>query len=419
MKKHILIILTILAMVSLFFFSCTEETEQSLYDPNYKTNRSNPIITGVEPATGTFSGIGEVEIKGQNFSDIPEIVQVYFDGEPGTLMSLSDTLARVIVPKVSGDSVKIHLRVEGAMLFGEYSHYKIEVAERAYGGITDVSDAYGIACDNNENLFVSLGELRIVKITPEETMEDYVTNNQGVTSFFKSMKIGPAGKLYAARTKFFYEVPAVGDTINKITGRLSQAINDFDFDQNQNIFYAAKNGIHFLKSDLTDEQAADYTDYTFSALRVYNNFVYVAGKYTGTDTTQVQKGIWRNEIISGSGQLGANELVFDWETYYPGVQIGIPDILAITFADDGDLYVGSDSTTISNAITILHPDGNGDYLVENAEPLFDVLLIPPANNFCWGSDQFLYVNRRSNNPKEKRIIRVTMGKNSAPYYGRQ
>lgn len=419
MRKCFKVLFLLSSIFLLFFLACEEDVQKSLYDPDFVASRPSPIVTSVDPAEGTFSGIGEIMIKGSNFTDMPELVEVFFDGEPGTVMSVLDTLINVMVPRVSGDSILIQVRVDDARYFGEFYPYKIEVAEREYGGITDVSDAYGIAADLNENLYVSLGEKRIVKILPDETMEDYVSEAQGITSFFPSMKMGPNGVLFAARTRFIYNVPAGGDTIHRITGRLSSAPNDFDFDENDNLFFAAKNAVYRLNPDCTDVQVADYSDINLKSIRVYNGYVYVAGNYTGFDTTLVQRGIWRNQILSAAGDLDTNELVFDWHSYYPGISKGIPNILSITFAEDGDLYVGADSTTISDAITVIHPDGNDHYLPDNAEPLFDVLLLPPSNNMCWGSDQYLYVNRRSGDNELKRVVRVTMGKYSAPYYGRQ
>jgi len=60
-----------------------------------------------------------------------------------------------------------------------------------------------------------------------------------------------------------------------------------------------------------------------------------------------------------------------------------------------------------------------NYLPENVEPLYASVLMPPATVMAWGTGQYMYVNRRSINNTLKRVIRVTMGKNSAPYYGRQ
>jgi hypothetical protein len=399
-------------------FGCTEDPEPSLYNPNYRSPRPNPQITGVEPVDGTFAGIGEVTITGQNFSSNPAEVVVFFDGVPGNIISTSETEILVIAPPVSGDSVIIHVRIDRAMLFAMYAPYKLEIAAGDYGGLTDISDVYGIACDQGENLYVSQGDRKIVKITPQEDKIDYLTPDDGVDGFYKALKIGPGGTLFAIRTRFIYHAPAGQDTLIRIK-RLAAAPTDIDFGPNGNIYYSANRGLYVFRPDESDEEIVDYPNINLVSVRVFNDYVYVAGKYTGFDTSQVQSGIWRNKILSADPQLDTTELVFDWNSYYEEQQAVAPNIMAITFAEDGDLYIGCDSTAFSDAIMTLHPDGNGFYLPQNVEPLFEPILTPPTNLFCWGTGQYLYVNRRSNNPNEKRVIRLTMGKNSAPYYGRQ
>ncbi len=397
--------------------NCAEEPTKSLYDPNYKPDKPNPEISTVEPEGGTYAGIGEVTISGQNFSSDPGAVHVYFDGVKAELVSTSETQIEVIVPVVAGDSVTIKVRIDGALLFAEYSPYKLEVAVREYGGINYISDAYGVACDLDENLYLSLGEFKIIKVTPSEEQEDYVTQDQGVDGFYGAMKMGPQGELYAVRTRFFYRAPAGGDTIIRVSGRLSKRPTDFDFDQHGNIFYAATEGIYLLRPDFTDTLIVEYTDISLTTLRVYNNYVYVGGLYIGSGTPDTRVGIWRNAIINENGQLGTTEKVFDLGEYYNQAP-GVPNIATITFAEDGELYIGVDSTDISESITVVEPTGDS-YLPENARSLYDVLLIPPASVFCWGTDQYLYMNRRSASDAQKVLLRLTMGKNSAPYFGRQ
>ena len=395
--------------------NCAEEPTKSLYDPNYQPSQSNPVITTVEPAEGTYSGIGEVTINGTNFSSDESAVHVYFDGVKASLLSTSETMIKVIAPIVAGDSVTIKVRIDGALLFAEYFPYKLEVAVREYGGINYVSDAYGVACDWDENLYVSLGEGKIIKITPDEEQEDYVTDAGG---FYSAMKMGPGGKLYGMRTRFLYEVPAGGGTIDRATGRLLKSPKDFDFDPYDNIFYAATDGVYLIRQDFTDTLAMEYTDINLSTIRIYNDYIYVGGVFTGAGTPDIRIGVWRNKILSSDGQLGATENVFNMEEYY-NTTAGVPEIRTLTFAEDGDLYIGVDSTSISEAITVVHPTAGWEYLPENAGALYEVLIIPPATVFCWGTDQYLYVNRRSNSDPEKVLLRLTMGKNTAPYYGRQ
>ncbi|UCF63769.1 MAG: IPT/TIG domain-containing protein [bacterium] len=414
MKKHQIFSILSIFVTLTFLVQCAEEPQKSLWelDPNYEV-KQNPVVTAVEPQSA-YAGITQVTIHGDNFdpSDNFSHTRVYFGGEKAQLLSITgDSIITCITPVVLGDSLLIKVQVDGALLFGVSEPYKVESAQQEYGGITGAYDAYGMAVDLNENLFLSLGDGRVIYVTPEEEIKEFDT----LKVFFRTMKMGPNNTLHGGRTIYIYRMTETGyDSL-----RLSRPLNDFDFDENLNIFYSTRFALYTVNQAGSDRLVADYPSYVVSSLRVYNGYVYVSATYTGTDTTLVQRGIWRNEILNATGDLGSNELVFDWRRYFPAGAAGIPSILSMTFGEDGDLYIGSDSTQISNAITVIHPDGEGNYLPENVEPLYASVLMPPATVMSWGTGQYMYVNRRSINNTLKRVIRVTMGKNSAPYYGRQ
>ena len=112
-------------------------------------------------------------------------------------------------------------------------------------------------------------------------------------------------------------------------------------------------------------------------------------------------GIWRNEIIS-EDSLGTNELFLNWDEY------ACNTITAITFSADGDMYIGTD---MGDAITVLQ---NG-----NLRPFYKEILYPPTKAFCWGNGKYLYVIRLASDVATRRVIRINMFKDGAPYYGRQ
>jgi hypothetical protein len=418
MKKHIVLPIIITIVLSLFLLQCAEEPQKSLWElePNYEV-KPDPTISNVEPEYA-YAAISEVTIHGTNFDPTDNYIhtRVYFGSKKAQTLSMTSEEIKCIAPNIEGDSLIIKVQVDGAMLFGESEPYKVVAAWKEYGGITGAFNAYGIAIDLNENLYVSLEEGKILKVTPAEEQIDYATADQGVDGFYRTMKMGPGSVLYAARTIFLYQFPA---GVMGTRARMSKTINDFDFDENLNIFYSSQYAIYLVRQDMTDTLIANYPQTILSTIRVYDGYVYVGGYYTGTDPSAVKKGIWRNQILDVSGNLGTSELVFDWNSYFPSGAVGVPNILSITFAADGDLYVGADSTIISNAVTVIHRDGDGNYLPENTEPLYPAVLIPPSTNMIWGNDQYLYVNRRTTNNAHKRIIRLTTGKNSAPYYGRR
>lgn len=394
--------------ILILILGCENEYPPSIYDKESEGNPS-PEITSVEPAEGAFAGIDDITITGKSFSSSMDEIFVYFNGTVATILSASTTQLLVRAPIIEGDSLTIKVAVLGAYLFAEWSPYRIQYAAIEYGGVNDLTDAYGIACDILENIYVSSGLNTIIKISPDEESTDFASTPDG---FFVALKMGPGGYLYGARTRYIYRVSPDGSIVEKFGQKLGQKVNDFDFDENGNIFTASKSKIYCMTPDGTNIAAADYPDINLKSARVFNGYVYVAGEYLGFDITVVQKGIWRNEITSSAGDLGDSELVFDWGEYWGA---NSPSILAITFSEDGDMYIGAEA---GDAITIVHPNPDGNYLNGDAEPLFPAVLMPPSTVFSWGNGQYLYVNRKSPEDPKKRLIRITMGKKAAPYYGR-
>ncbi len=408
-------------LFTMFLAGCNEEPQESLWSmkPRYEV-LPDPTITSVVPEKGAYAGIDEVTIVGTNFLTEVSKVKVYFDNVPAQVVNSTQTEIKVIAPVIAGDSIIIKVQIDGALQYAAYQPgYKVEFAEGEFGGITGQSNAYGIAIDLDENLYVSLGEGKIVKIDQDGNQEDYVTTEQGVDGFYSSMKIGPNGDLFASRTKYIYKAPAGGGSMYKFTvTKLKQAINDIDFGPYGDIYVAAKKGIYFVQlADSSGSLAMAYDNFILNAIRVYDGYVYVAGSYSSFSSTPVKEGIWRNQILGPGGQLGATELVIDWEHSFDSPTY--PKILAITFAEDGYMYVGADSTDNADAITVIPANGNNSYSIGDAYPLYQAVLMPPSAKFCWGNDQYLYVNRKSLDNDLARIIKITMGKMTAPYYGRK
>lgn len=163
MRNTIIVGLTILTLCILA--SCEREYP-SIWNPDQEF-RPNPIITSVEPPEGTFAVIGTVTVTGENFSPVKDENCIYFDGERGTILTANDTLLTANPPNIAGDSIRIKLRVKGALLYAEYYPYKLMYAAEEYGGFDDYDDCYGLACDTNENLYVSVRSRKVIMVTPD------------------------------------------------------------------------------------------------------------------------------------------------------------------------------------------------------------------------------------------------------------
>ncbi|MBL7074836.1 IPT/TIG domain-containing protein [candidate division KSB1 bacterium] len=399
--KKVIVVIVMLSLAIFFVAGCEPDYPDSVWDPDYQ-GKPDPIITGVEPDSA-LAGIDTVRIIGENFS--PEVGEnhVSFDGNKATTLSATDTVVTVLTPNVVGDSLRIQLRVDDAILFDYYYPYKLEPAVIEYGGFGDFDYVSGLACDLSENIYVLSQTEDVIKVTPEG---EQIVHGTNIFITTPGMKIGLGGYLYILRgnKKVYRILPEGGSESSWVT--LSGKVSDIDFDSN-GILYAAGKGdsIYSIKSDGSFFGAAAYIDYNIISVRVYEPYVYVAGKYEGTDTTE---GIWRNRIISSEGELDDNELVFDWGNY---VGEDGPSILSITFSETGELYIGQDK---EDAITIY------SLATETTRILYPGILYPPATYMCWGNGDYLYVNRHDEEVVSKRrIMRINMKLKGAPYFGRQ
>ena len=213
------------------------------------------------------------------------------------------------------------------------------------------------------------------------------------------------------RNAAMYNRPGGGNQ-SSVFASLSGRAYDFDFNR-EGSMYAAGNGdnLFLVQTNGNFESVAAYPATFVRGVRVFGSYVYVAGREMST-----RDAVWRNRI-NAVNSLGPNELVFDVTA-----QIGNSEIQALTFAEDGDMYLSI--TNNNDPIWVVHPDGS-------YEPLYPGV-IKPANasnievrDMAWGNDVFLYINRFHQVVEGgeittfQQIIKVNMQKNSAPYWGRE
>lgn len=378
--------------------SCQQEKPESLYNPNYLYN-PNPVITAMEPADSALAGIVTIKIIGENFSPITENNFVHFGKTKAVVWGASANELVVQSPNIIADSTAVRVSVLGAISFSNSMPYRLVRGVGEFGGFGDYDEPYMVECDKDENIYVALGSRKIVKITPAEVRTDYATTT---FSLFTGLAFGPDGRLYVARnTRYLYRVPAGGGSAAQWV-RVKDAVYALDFAPGGFIFVGGKGDSLYqvtIQGDGTSAGIMPYPDTYIKAIRVFNGYVYVGGKINATN----QQAIWRNQILS-ENELGPTEVYFDWSTKISTTF----EILAITFAADGDMYVGTDAP---EAVIVIHPDGT-------FAPLYPGVLEPTSYSLSWGNKQFLYVARRSSDAKKRRVIKINMLKEGAPYYGR-
>lgn len=390
--------------IILILSGCSYDEPPLVYDPNPQMTPT-PVITRVEPQGAAFAGLTEITLVGDNFSPVMEQNVVYFNNEKGQIKSATKTEIKVVPPNLIDDNVTIKVVVSGALAIAQFSPYNLKEISSEYGGFNDLDEVFSLAMDADENLYVQLRQDRLViKITPDGQELPFST-----LSFPKAsdMSIGPGGYLYLIQSNSTNLVrigPGGGNAepFATLPGRCSF----FDFDANRNILIAGRNtGIYAVSTGGAITTTGQFTTFDIKAVRVFNGFAYVAAAYTGTSPSIPKNGVWRSQILSAIGELGAPELVFDWAQ---AGEFATSTLNTITFSQDGELYAGS---TYKDPILIVRPD-------QSFEALYKSILKPSTLQMVWGNGNYLYVNR-GGTPEMRRVIRIDMGKPGAPYYGRE
>jgi len=402
-------VLMTLSMLAMVIVGCEEDPE-SIYDPDI-TGNATPVVTTVAPdsnysANNTiFSGIGVVQITGENFSTVPAYNNVYFGGEPGFVMNSTETTLRVRVPNIEGDSLIVQVAVRGAFDFGQYALPVVFTpAVSEIGGFDDLDQLYSLACDETETLWITafgVPRIQVIAVQPDSLKENIF---QSLTVSSTSLTYGGQNRLVMTGGALLYAMGRESHSIDAsvmfpIAG--SDVTLDMDFVDSTLAFMAIKktpNYGYILSVDLDGanlDTAAAYDTLGIAAVRVFNEELYVAGSYQ-VDAVNLASAVWKN-AISGS-TLGQRELVVDLGDYpeYAGVQI-----TSMTFSDDGKLYLGLNSV---DAIVVYD---NGILT-----PFYAPVLSPPTKDLTWGNGDFLY------QLKTTRLVKIDMVKDGAPYGGR-
>ena len=380
------------ALLSMLLMAgCNEEPPASLYSDTY-TSRPQPVVTTVNPASVALAGVTTITITGTNFSAVAAENQVYFDATPATILTASTTQLTVRAPNLVKDTVQLRVSVYKSDKYSDAKQYKLLAAVMDFGGLAKTDEPYAVTADAAGNIYVSISASGVKKITPAGVKTDYATHAAGVTKW-SAMKIGPGGVLYSARIlRVIYTTPAGGGApAIWVTGSAIGNIYDLDFDAEGNCWAGGNNAsVYRVKQDKSIK-AFPFTCNARS-MRVYNGYLYVGGK---VDTTE---GVWRAQIINADS-LGTFEQYYNFSASYSGYVVN-----AVTFAADGDMYIGTDAAA---AVVVVHPN-------KSAEPLYPGLFSPTTLLFTWGKNDDMYLVRSVNTPQ---LIKSTMLKNGAPYYG--
>ena len=403
MKKILISFIVILSFSFIWFMACENDVPSSIYDPD-DLGEATPAISSITPADSTTTGIGNIVISGSNFSPVAEENLVFFNKTRAKVVSSTENEIIVESPIVVGDSVAVKVSVRDSYHFSNDYLYSLFEAVYEFGGFDDYTDPYALAVDNDENLYVSIAGKKIEKVSPDGTRETYANV---LVDKCSGMVMGPNGDIYYANIlQYIFLLPAGGGQ-DGIFVRTPGGVQDLDFDANGNIFCGG-NGkeIYWVNvAEKTSTTVKEYPSINIKSIRVFNGYVYVVGDYVGTEQDQVKFAVYRNQILDAEGTLGETEMVFAFSNEFPTAIL-----YSVNFDIDGIMYLGTSMPDKA----ILKVQQDGSYSV-----LYPRVMDAETYEMCWGNGNHMYITRRNKDVSIRRVLKLNMFKQGAPYYGRQ
>ena len=379
--------------------SCNQDAAPSLYVE--ENPGATPVITSIAPDKEALAGVTEITINGSNFSSVKDYNFVYFGTAKATVLQASSTQLVVKAPAKIANNLDIKIAVQGVENFSNIVKYNLlEAVGIYYAFAKNVDIPMTVATDKNENVYVYLNNKGIKKITPDGAISDYAP--KGAESFFFDMKFGPNNILYGTRNlRAIFQVEAGKTSATYVVLKTGVSIVAIDLDKDYNMWAAGSGGLLYRIKNSTKDTLSKRIDYSASAVRVYNGYLYVAGK------NATEEAIYKYKINSDAS-LGNQEKYFDIGVKYG---LGKVNVGSLAFSVDGELILGTDQT---DALILVNAAGS-------ASTLYPGLLAPTARSIAWSTKKNLFYVRDflETTGQVNSLIRVDMQKLSAPYYGIQ
>lgn len=397
-KQKQIFYLAMVIILAALVASCNQDAAPSLYEPEPKGN--TPVISSFLPAVEGLAGVTDITITGSNFSSVKEENFVFFGTMQATVLQASATSLVVKAPTLIQNALDVKIAVKGVENFSNIVKYNLlEGVGVYYAFVKGIEDPMTVEVDKSENVFVYLKDQGIKKISSTGVLSSFAP--RGAESFFFDMKVGPNNIIYGTRNlRAIFQVSEGVASSTYVVFPTGISIITLDFDASKNIWAAGGGGSLFSVTP-NKEITAFAIDYTISALRVFNGYLYVAGKKDN------EEAIYRYKINSNTS-LGSIEKYFDIGAKYGlnKVQIG-----AMTFSVDGELILGTNQT---DSFILVNSSGTGS-------TFYPGVISPIAKSIAWGTKKNLFYIREYTDAGAilHTVVRVDMQKLSAPYYGRQ
>ncbi|MBN2103791.1 IPT/TIG domain-containing protein [bacterium] len=281
-------------------------------------------------------------------------------------------------------------------------------------------DVRALAMDSAGNLYAWAGET-VFQLSPNGEKTSYGRAAWAYHSWF-DMKMGPGGYLYVSQSYLNWIdlgriPPGGGDGAGFI--RFQDQIYSMDFDSRGNLYIPSSSGLMVYNPGSGLQETGRFTDYSVTCVRIYNGYVYIAGSYRGMSVDAPTSGIWRSEILSDTGDLSEEELVFYWDQ---AGDFARSNFISLTFSEKGDMFIG---TNHKDPVLVVPRKGDrypNDDIYALGEGLWpaveDTTVSPPLHKIMWGNGETLYVLRSRSHTINQRLFKVKFGMRGAPYYGR-
>ncbi len=368
---------------------CDSGPAPSLYDPD-RPSGPDPAITSIEPAEFALAGVDIVTLAGSNFSADAANNLVYFNEVRAEVAEASPTSLKVKAPATPGADIEVRVSVLGAENYSNGIAYRLEAAVESFGEIAGFEEPFSITSDLAGNLYVSMNvngrSAGVLRMAPDGTRSPFIESN----FIWRSMAYGVDDMLYAVRG-----VRAVFRFMEGGRQQVWVAVPDnavrlsaMTFDPDNNMWAGGNNeNIYRIAPDKSVE--AFPFEANVRALRFFDGYLYAAA------TRDNASGIWRWPVAGG--EPGAAERYFD-VTGANGAEA-----LALAFATNGDLFVGTNG---ADPVLLVEPGGEGSVL-------YPGLLLPSAVSFAWGDAPNLYMVQGRTDTTTPDLIRINTRREGA------
>jgi hypothetical protein len=414
----------LLALSSVVIIGCKYDVAEPLWDKP-AAGGITVTITSIEPVQAV-PGVNTITIHGSGFTGAADTSVVHnvatgrdtaivyngvtFNGVKAEIMECSSTSIKVRRPNLTGDSITVNIATSIALVEAKSSIYKIDPVMERYGAFLDNFQVDAVVVDSAENVYViadAAAPCRVFQVTPGGHTQVGTTLRAPMDA-----KIGPDGRLYYVgnNTSGFRDI----DVVNLQTGiaslwyhHASVYFTCFDFDANGFIYAGSNRTRSLLKINTTHSaisSAADYTQDSILAVRVYNGYVYsVVQRFPALTVS-------RSLIADTSAAVGAKELVLDL------TQVGMSlrnIVKSLAFSADGSkMYIGVAGT---NSILIATDAMNIPISSDRVDILYKGILPTYCKHFCIG-DRMYMLSGNTSPAVPWDLYRVDVGTSGSPHY---